>query len=58
MKYHIRIYYKGGFSYLWHKDKNAWSKKTATKYMNEWNARNPESPAELEEQDNDHHHQP
>ena len=50
MKYHIRIYYKGGFSYLWHRDKNAWSKDTATKYMNEWNARNPESPATLEEQ--------
>lgn len=35
MKYCIRIYHKGGFGYLWHKDKNA---------------RNPESPAELEEQ--------
>ena len=50
MKYYIRIYYKGGFSYLWHLDKNAWCKLTATKYMNEWNARNPESPASLEEQ--------
>ena len=50
MKYHIRIYYKGGFSYLWHRDKNTWSKDTATKYMNEWNARNPGSPASLEEQ--------
>ena len=50
MKYHIRICYKGGFSYLWHRGKNAWSKDTATKYMNEWNARNPESPASLEEQ--------
>ena len=50
MKYCIRIYYKGGFSYLWHRDKNAWSKDTATKYMNEWNARNSESPATLEEQ--------
>lgn len=49
MKYHIRIYYKGGFSYLWHRDKNVWCKLTATKYMNEWNARNPGSPAELEE---------
>ena len=51
MKYHIRIYYKGSFSYfsyLWHRDKNAWCKLTATKYMNEWNARNPESLATLE----------
>ena len=50
MKYHIRIYYKGGFSCLWHRDKNVWCKLTATKYMNEWNARNPGSPASLEEQ--------
>lgn len=50
MKYHIRIYYRGGFSYLWHRDTNAWCKLTATKYANEWNARNPESPAKLEEQ--------
>ena len=33
MKYHIRIYYKGGFSYLWHRDKNAWCKRTAVKYL-------------------------
>ena len=50
MKYHIRIYYRGGFSYLWHRDKNAWCKPTAIKYLKEWNARNPESPATLEEQ--------
>ena len=50
MKYHIRIYYKGGFSYLWHRGKNAWCKLTATKYLQEWNTRNPESPASLEEQ--------
>ena len=50
MKYYIRIYYKGGFSYLWHRDKNSWCKLTAIKYANEWNARNPESPATLEEQ--------
>ena len=50
MKYHIRTYYRGGFSYLWHRDKNAWSKCTAVKYLQEWNARNPGSPATLEEQ--------
>ena len=50
MKYCIRIYYRGGFSYLWHRDKNAWSKVTATKYLQEWNTRNLESPASLEEQ--------
>lgn len=50
MKYHIRIRYKDGFSYLWHRDKNAWCKRTAIKYANEWNSRNPESPATLEAQ--------
>ena len=50
MKYYIRIYYKEGYSYLRHRGKNSWCKRTATKYVNEWNARNPESPASLEEQ--------
>jgi len=37
MKYSIKITYPSGvIAYLSHKDKTAWTKKTALKYMSEW----------------------
>lgn len=48
MRYSIRIQYPEGASYLWHRDKGAWCKRTATKYLDQWNAANPEYPATLE----------
>lgn len=50
MKYSIKITYSDGvISYLSHKDKTAWCKATAKKYMAEWfNRFGQKTTAELE----------
>jgi hypothetical protein len=48
MKYSIRIQYPDGVAYMAHRDKTAWTKRTAIKYATEWNRQHPDLPAQLE----------
>lgn len=47
-RYCIRIHYPEGDAFLSHRDKSAWCRRTALKYLQEWQQRFPDRPATIE----------
>lgn len=49
-RYCIRIHYPDGDSFLSHRDRSSWTRRTALKHLRDWQANFPDRPATIEEE--------